>query len=94
MQWKTDSVSASNSWQGQSDRAIPLEEGNNKDDGANYGVQDLGACAGGGQAYRNGRKNMARSTNAGPTVCGANGGTMVRRVVKSVGQAGNGYGVG
>ena len=41
MQWKTDSVSATNSWKGGSDSAIPLEEGNEKDDGDNYGGQNL-----------------------------------------------------
>ena len=40
-QWKTDSVSASNISQGRSASAIPLEEGDNKDDGTNYGIQDL-----------------------------------------------------
>ena len=37
---------------------------------------------------------MARGTDAGPTTCGANGGTMVCRVVEGVGQAGNGAGEG
>ena len=41
MQWQTDSVSASNSSQGRSASAIPLEEGDGKDDGADYGGQDL-----------------------------------------------------
>ena len=41
MQWKNYSVSASNSWQGRSDITIPLEEGNDKDDGANYVGQYL-----------------------------------------------------
>ena len=41
MQWKTDSVTASNSWQGRRARAILLKEGNDKDDGTNYGVQEL-----------------------------------------------------
>ena len=41
MQCKTDSVSKSNSWQGRSDSAIPLEEGDDKDDGVEYGGQDL-----------------------------------------------------
>ena len=41
MQWKTDSVSARNSWQVRSASAIPLEEGDDKDDGTDYGVKDL-----------------------------------------------------
>ena len=41
MQWKTDSVTASNSWQGRRARAILLKEGNDKDDGTNYGGQEL-----------------------------------------------------
>ena len=41
MQWKTDSLSASNIWQGQIPSAIPLEEGNGKDYGADYGGQEL-----------------------------------------------------
>ena len=41
MQWKTDSVRASNSCQCQITSVIPLEEGDDKDDGANYGGQDL-----------------------------------------------------
>ena len=54
----------------------------------------LGARTGGGKVCRNGRKNMARGTDAGTTACGANGGKMVRRVVEGVGQAGNGAGGG
>ena len=53
-----------------------------------------GARAGGVQACRNGRNNMERGTYAVTTACGANGGTMVRRVVEAVGQVGNGAGEG
>ena len=60
---------AINSWQGRSASAIPLEEGDVKDDGVNYGGQDLVRVREGGQACRNGRKNMAQSTDAGPTAC-------------------------
>ena len=41
MQWKTDSVRASNSCQCQSTSVIPLEEGYDKYDGIKYSVQDL-----------------------------------------------------
>ena len=41
MQWKTGSVSASKSLQVRSASAIPLEEGNEKDDGVDYGGQEL-----------------------------------------------------
>ena len=94
MQWKTDSVSANNSWQGRSSRAIPLEEGKDKYYGADYGGLDLVRMREGGQTCRNVRNNMAQGTEAGTTACGANGGTMLRRVVEGVGQSGNGAGGG
>ena len=49
MQCKIDSVSASNSWKGKSASAILLEEVDNKDDGADYGVQDLVTVREGGR---------------------------------------------
>ena len=81
MQWKTESVVNRNSWQGRNASAILLGEGDDNYDVSKYGVQDLVRIREGGQACRNCINNMAQGTDAGPTACGANGGTMVCRVL-------------